>query len=112
MAFPRLLALGVLAVLPLLGCSSGAREEKIPIGKIDPMNRVKATLQNYVNGQPMLSEVSSFDSMVAEVRQVYPDKAEILSQGLEELKTLKGNALASKSRELMEKLGLPVETKK
>jgi len=94
-----------------LGCGPNIKEEKVPVGTIDPMNLVKATLQNYVNGQPMTSEASGFDSMVEEVRKVYPEKANILQQGLEELKSAKGAALANKSRELMKKLGLEIAEK-
>lgn len=91
------------------GC--GVREETIKVAQPDALNQVKSTLQNYVNGQPLTSEVTSYDYMVNEVRKSSSEKADILKAGLEDLKTASGAALKSKAKALMTKLGLEVEEK-
>ncbi|MFQ3593799.1 MAG: hypothetical protein SNJ82_11530 [Gemmataceae bacterium] len=111
MKFVQSVSLALLTAWLTLGCGPNVKQESVSVIGIDPMNLVKATLQNYANGQPMTSEASGFDSMVEEVRKVYPDKADILQKGLEELKTAKGPALVSKSKELMKKLGIEVTEK-
>jgi hypothetical protein len=96
------LALAGLAV----GCGGGGvKEQTIEIKKSDAMLQVKATLDNYARGQPIASEVTSFDYMVEEVRKVDPAKADILRAGLDDIKTTKGSP-AAKARALLKKLGL------
>lgn len=102
--FQRLL-LGVLLAGLAAGCGGGVKEETIPIRKQDPMTQVKAVLQNYARGQPLASEVTSYDYMIEEVRKVDPAKAEILKTGFDELKKVKGSP-AAKAKELLKKLGL------
>jgi len=75
------------------------------------MDQVKATLQNYARGKPLASEVSNFDNLVAEVRKVSPDKADIVKAGLDDIKATKGSP-ASKAKELLKKLGLDGPEKK
>lgn len=99
-----LLAAGVLAAAG--GCSGGGvKEESIEIKPIDPMVQVKSTLSNYVKGQPVASEATSYDSLVAEVRKTDAAKADILKAGLDDIKATKGSP-AAKAKELMKKLGL------
>lgn len=97
------------ALATFTGC--GVQEQTIKVAQPDAMNQVKSTLQNYVNGQPLTSEVTSYDYMVNEVRKASPEKAEILKAGLDDLKTASGAALKSKARALMGKLGLEVTEK-
>lgn len=88
------------------GCGGGGvKEETIEVKNQDPMRQVKATLLNYINGQPLASEVTSFDFMIEEVRKEDPAKAEILKNGLEDIKKTKGSP-APKARALLRKLGL------
>ena len=89
----------------LTGCG-GVREETIQIVKHDPFANVRSTLSNYVNGQPLASEVDSFDGLVAEVTAVDPEKGKILAAGLQELKASSGGSLRSKARKLMDQLEL------
>ncbi len=99
-----LLAAGVLVAAG--GCSGGGvKEELIEVKPIDPMVQVKSTLSNYAKGKPLTSEVTGFDSMVAEVRKTDAAKADILKAGLDDLKATKGSP-AAKAKELMKKLGL------
>jgi hypothetical protein len=100
------LALALCVVVLAVGCDSGIRpEETIEVKQPDPMLQVKSTLQNYVNGQPVTSEVTSYDYMVAKVRKVDPAKADILKTGLDEIKNSPAGA-ASKAKSLMKKLGI------
>src|SRR5262245_36120373 len=102
----RALAVVVLTGLAV-GCGGGrVKEETITVQNVDPMAQVRATLMNYVNGMPLASEVTSFDYMVEEVRQVDPAKADMLTAGLDDLKNTKGST-AAKARALLKKLGLP-----
>jgi hypothetical protein len=102
---------GLLALVLVLGCGPYVKEETVVVPENDPMNQVKATLQNYAKGQPVTSEATSFDYMVEQVRKVHPSKADTLKQGLDEIKTAKGAALVSKSKELMKKLGIDASDK-
>src|SRR5438105_3112548 len=106
----RLLAGLALAALAA-GCGGGDKEKTIEVTDPGPMARVQATLGNYARGQPLASEVTSYDFMVAEVRKVDPAKADVLQAGLEDLKQSKGNP-APKAKELLRKLGLEVPTGK
>ncbi|QEL14726.1 hypothetical protein [Limnoglobus roseus] len=97
----------LLAVLVTLagavGCG-GPKEESISV-KVDPMVQVKSTLERYANGQPLGSEVTSYDYMVNEVRKVDAAKADILKAGLEDIQKTKGSP-AAKAKDLMKKLNL------
>jgi hypothetical protein len=105
----KLIALACFA-MSATGC--GIKEETIKVVQMDVMVQVKSTLQNYVNGQPVTSEVTSFDYMVNEVRNSSPEKADILKAGLEDLKSASGAALKSKAKALMAKLGIEAEAPK
>jgi hypothetical protein len=88
-----------------VGCCGGPKEESIPVKAVDPMVQVTSTLQNYAKGQPLGSEVTSYEYMVNEVRKVDAAKADILKAGLDELQKVKGSP-AAKAKELMKKLGI------
>lgn len=89
----------------LVGCG-GVREETIVVVKHDPFANVRSALSNYVNGQPLASEVESFDTLVAEVTAVDAEKGEILEAGLRDLQASSGGRLRSKAKKLMQRLGL------
>ncbi len=88
----------------LVGCGSGTKEESIAV-KADPMLQVKSTLERYASGQPLGSEVTSYDYMINEVRKIDPAKADTLKAGLEDIQNTKGSP-AAKAKELMKKLNL------
>ena len=89
-----------------IGCGGqGVKEETIAVKKQDPLLQVKQMLQNYVKGQPLASEVTSYDFLIEDVRKVDAAKADILKAGLEDLQKVKGSP-AQKARELLKKLGL------
>jgi len=94
-----------------IGCGGGpVQEEIIEVKNNDPLRQVKQTLMNYVKGQPLTSEVASFDYMIEDVKKVDPAKAAILKVGLDDIKTTKGSP-AAKAKALLKKLGLDESTK-
>jgi len=92
------LALGLLA-----GCGQGGRPREVITGVEDPLAEAKATLTNYVNGQPIASEAESFPDLVRRVKEKDPAKGEILEKGLEDLMKVKTSP-AAKAKELLKKL--------
>jgi outer membrane murein-binding lipoprotein Lpp len=96
----------VLGCAAILGCGSRVKEETIQVKPIDPMDQVKQTLERYAKGEPMTSEVTSFDYMVNQLKEKDPAKADILAKGLEDLKKAPKGQLAGKAKELMTKLGI------
>ena len=81
---PRKPLVPVLALL-VLGCGRG-QEKVIPIPAGDPLRNARTVLQRYAEGQMMASEVESFDDLVASVRKVDPERADVLDKGLKEIK--------------------------
>lgn len=86
------------------GCGN-PKEESVAVPKNDVMQQVKSTLENYAKGQPLASEVASFDYMIDQVKKTAPDKADILKAGLDDIKNTKGSPKA-KAQALLQKLGL------
>ena len=69
-----------------LGCSPGGpKQQEIKIIVVDPINEVKSLLVNYSKGSPVTSEASGFPDLVARVRAVSPEKADILAAGFEKI---------------------------
>ncbi len=58
----------------------------------DPLASAKTALQRYADGQPLGSEVTTFDFMVEELKKVDPAKADILKEGLEGIKATPAQA--------------------
>jgi hypothetical protein len=106
----RVAAVFVVATFVVAGIAGcGPRQETIPVVRRDPLGEVRATLQNYVDGRPLTSEVTGFDSLVAEVRTVAPEKADILAAGLAELRDSSGEQLRTRALSLMRKLELEAD---
>jgi hypothetical protein len=104
-----ILLIAVLSFPVLVGCGGGVKEEAIQVKPIDPMDQVKQTLDRYAKGEPITSEVTSFDYMVNQLREKDAAKADILQKGLDELKDPKKTTkaqLPGKAKDLMSKLGL------
>ncbi|NBV46843.1 MAG: hypothetical protein EBR86_14680 [Planctomycetia bacterium] len=106
---------GCVAVLGLIvcgavgaGCSQATVKPKVIEIKVDPMVQVRSTLENYAKGQPLGSEVTGFDQMVANVKAVSAEKAAILGNGLAEIKK-PGADVKGKSKALLTELGLGAE---
>ncbi|VTS02018.1 hypothetical protein [Tuwongella immobilis] len=106
MRFPKAFwCLGLCLLGGVVGCGGGVQEEMIEVKGVDPYAQVRSTLTNYIKGQPMSSEVTSFDYMVNEIKKVDPAKADILKAGLDDMVKSKGG-LAGKAKALLTKLGL------
>lgn len=91
----------ILVLLGLAGCGRSA-----PPVQVQPqsgLERAKAILNDYVQGMPMGSEVTTFEEIIAEVRQTDPQKAAILEKGLADLKRSPQN-LRDKARALLRQL--------
>lgn len=91
-------------VLPLCGCGPQTSQTektyqvKIPQG----IEKAKQLLQAYAKGQPVGSEAESFPTIVEEVRQSDPAKADVLAKGFEDLKS--SPSPKKKAEELLKEL--------
>ena len=95
------LAVGLAAA----GCGHPVKEEQIEVKPSnDPLFMARNTLQQYANGQPMGSEVTSFPHMVEEVRKADPAKADILEKGLADLQKSSPGSRPGKAKELLRQL--------
>jgi hypothetical protein len=104
-----IVALGMIACAGgLAGCSQATVKPKVIEVKVDPLVQVRSTLENYAKGQPLSSEVTGFDQMVANVKAVSAEKAAILEKGLAEIKK-PGADVKGKAKALLAELGLGAE---
>lgn len=89
------------------GCSNAAKPVKTYtlVKAPGPLDEVRALLVRYVEGQPVGSEVTIFDGLVARVREADPDRAAMLDEGLTAIAKSPATA-ASKARKLLGDLGL------
>lgn len=95
------LALGLLQA----GCGNALKEEDIVVKAAnDPLHEPRNILKRYAEGQPLGSEVAGFDALVANVRKVDPERAEVLKKGLDEIVKAPASARAAKARALQAKL--------
>ncbi|MBY0512685.1 MAG: hypothetical protein K2P78_02090 [Gemmataceae bacterium] len=103
----RLLLAGALvaAAAGLTGCGppGKVKEEEIAVKPQQALEQARSLLKNYADGQPLGSEVSTFDSLVADVKKEDAERGAILEQGLKEIQAPKANVRA-KAKELLGKL--------
>jgi hypothetical protein len=93
------------AVILLLLSGCGKRYvSPQPLTGEDHLRLAKLTLQQYIDGETMGSEIESFDEIVTQVRTVDPAKAEILKKGFEELKRTPPNALKTVAKKILDQL--------
>lgn len=87
-----------------VGCENKPVEKDIQIEiKGGPLEKAKALVKRYADGQPMSSEASTFPGLVEELKAANPAKGAILEKGLEDLQKNKGS-LKSAAKELLSKL--------
>jgi hypothetical protein len=94
-------------LLLLLAAAWGCNDKPdraYPVQKTPALDRAKAVLQRYADGQPMSSEATSFGDIITEVRAENPGKADILETGWEEIKKAPKSELRERSKELLKKL--------
>ncbi len=85
------------------GCSQ--REQDIQVkASNDPLAEPRAILQRYTSGQPMGSEATSFQALVANVQKVDPARADILDKGFKDLQKAPVASRAALAKDLLSKL--------
>jgi hypothetical protein len=87
----------------LIGCGKSYVPPQPMTGE-DYLRLAKLTLQQYIDGETMGSEIESFDEIVAQVQTIDPAKAEILKKGFEELKRASPNALKPIAKRILDQL--------
>lgn len=89
-----------------LGCGDGKAPVKTyTIAKpTDPLEEVRALLTRYADGQPVGSEVTTYEGLVAQVREQDGDRADVLDEGLKAIAANPRSA-AAQARRLLDKLG-------
>jgi hypothetical protein len=76
----------LLAATLFVGCNSKVKEEQIEIKpQVSPVEPIKSVLKRYANGEPMGSEATSFDGLVAELRKTDATKADIAAQAFADI---------------------------
>lgn len=96
----QLIAVGLL--FGVVGCGdSNPKEQSIEVKQNSPVDQAKNLLEKYAKGQPLGSEVTSFEYIVKEVRKTDAARADTLEKGFAELQKLKGAALTAKAKELL-----------
>ena len=103
---PMILGIGLACSAFLsAGCDSGKiKTETIEVKDQDPLKQAIKMLENYAKGQPVTSEVTSYDYLVESVKKVDPTKGEILKKGLEDLKKNPTNP-GPRAKKLLKDLG-------
>lgn len=105
----RIFLIGCVAVccVAVVGCGGEGRVkvESIEVSaNNDPLNEPRSILKRYADGQPLGSEVTSFDYHVKQVREKDPARADVLEKGFKELQEAAPSARAAKAKELLEKI--------
>jgi hypothetical protein len=93
------------AMIGFAGCGppGSVKEERIEVKPQQALERARKMLENYAKGQQLGSEVTSYPSLIEEVKKEDADRGKILEEGLAELQQAKGNT-AAKAKELLKKL--------
>jgi len=91
--------------LAMTGCgpTGSVKEESIEVKPNPAIDQAKHLLNNYAKGQKLGSEVTSFDTIVADVRKTDPPKASVLEKGFAELQKPKVDTKA-KAKEILAQL--------
>lgn len=95
------LFLGLISIIG--GCNKGPKEEQIAIKVTDPLAPVKTAFQRYANGEPLGSEVTGFDNLVAELKKSDPTKADVAAKGFADIQKTPNNRSAI-AKEVLQKL--------
>lgn len=76
----------LLGLVVAVGCSKTSQQEKsYSIPMTPPIDQAKQLLQQYANGNPVGSEATGFQGLVADVRKTDSAKADILEKALQEI---------------------------
>jgi len=99
----QLVAILLVAVAALSGCSQGVKEQSFTVKETPALDQAKQILQRYANGQPMASEASSWPGIIEDVKKSDPEKGKILEKGIEDIQKSKANP-GPKAKEILSKL--------
>jgi hypothetical protein len=96
---------GILLTVGLMaGCNpSGVTVQTYQVKPLPAMDQAKQTLQRYVDGAPLGSEVMGFPHLVEEVKKTDAAKGAILEQGLADLQK-SPNSRVEKAKALLKQL--------
>ncbi|WP_166826883.1 hypothetical protein [Thalassoroseus pseudoceratinae] len=98
-------AMTVFSLSFLPGCGGGVQEKEIEVkASNDPLNEPRAILKRYAEGQPFGSEITSFPDHVANVREIDPERADILEKGIADLQAAPAGKRKAIAKELLGKL--------
>lgn len=99
---PASLILGTLlfgTTLLVAGCSA-TTQNKVLQYTPDPVAEARSVIQGYANGQPIGSEMGTYDDLVSRVTAANADKGAKLKQYLSEIKKT-GRADAAKAKKML-----------
>jgi hypothetical protein len=88
----------------VLACSPVKVEQIQTVPVSDPLAMPRATLQRYIRGEALGSEVDAYGELVEKLRQANPEKAQILQTGFERIQAATSNQRPVIARELLEEL--------
>ena len=94
--------IGALAA-PGCGPPGRVKEEVIEVKENSGLEQAKQILNNYAKGQPLGSEVTSFEYIVNKVRETDAARADVLAKGFADLQKPKADTKA-KAKELLKAL--------
>jgi len=106
MTYRLLFAAPLAAAVALAGCGPSGRvkEETIEVKENSALDQSKKYLEAYSKGQPISSEASTYDSLVAEVRKTDAARADVLQKGFDDLKKAPKGSVPAKAKEILAKL--------
>jgi hypothetical protein len=90
----------------LAGCGPPGRikEETIEVKEDTPLNEAKKLLGNYAKGQPLGSEVTSYQYLVTEVRKTDAPRADVLEKGFADLQKTSKAGVPAKAKDILARL--------
>lgn len=104
--FPCGVAAVGLVVLAVAGCGGTTKPVKTytMAQPLRPLDELRALLEGYAGGQPVGSEATGFAGLVGRIREVDPQRAGMVEEGLAEIVHSPATA-AARARRMLEKLG-------
>ncbi len=105
MSGTRSIGAGLLvASILLTGCGpAGVTEKTYEVKPLSAVEQARQLLQNYAQGAPLSSEVTSFPDLISEVKETDPQKADLLEKGFADIQQSPANRAAT-AKALLEKL--------
>ena len=99
--------IGSFILLATLGCGNGVEERIYLLKDQTNADQAKSLLDRYTTGSPLGSESSSFDGLIAKIKEESPEQASIFEEAFKGIKANPKNR-ASIAKKALEQL--PKET--